>query len=497
MKRLVSFAALAAMLTLTLPGMAQAQGQPPAGGPPAGGGQAPAGGGRGGRGAPPVAINSNPTIAGQPFPTSAGIRRVGYSQRTTTTPTGDRINAMTNSDLAFWGQYAFQGSYDGFRVIDIADPKNPKQVAQVQCAGTQGDVIVWNKILIRTTDQARGIPNNDLKRACEPGTPAGESPVTFRGLQIFQADDWTKLTIDNLVTAVKVDCGAHTATMVPDLARNRLIVYSAGGCGGAPRGLRVPGTVPAPEPPGRIIAIEIPIDTPSAARVVNNNIIVGGGCHDLFVSLPFHRLVGACSPKALVFDITDPVNPKQIMELTHPDINGWHSAALSYDGKIIALGTEPGGGTQPRCMATGTPIPNGRPGEFQTEAMKAIFMFDAESGKFINWHILPRPQTAIEACTIHNYAFIPVPGRRLLVHGSYQSGTAVVDMTDPMKPKELVWADPQPGQGRVWGSYYYGGYIYESDMFNGLDVYQVDPTVFTGALNVPHLNPQTAEMIVY
>jgi hypothetical protein len=250
-------------------------------------------------------------------------------------------------------------------------------------------------------------------------------------------------------------------------------------------------------PRGRIQAVEIPIDTPSVARIVNTNIVVGGGCHDLFVNLPLHRLIGACSPKAIVFDITDPVNPRPLTELTHPDINGWHSAAISYDGKIIALGTEPGGGTQPRCMATGTPIPNGRPGEFQTEAMKAIFLFDVESGKFINWHILPRPQTAIEACTIHNYHFIPIPGRRLLVHGSYQSGTAIVDFTDPVKPKELVWADPQPGQGRIWGSYWYAGNIYESDMFNGLDVYQVDATVLTGALQVPHLNPQTQEMIVY
>jgi hypothetical protein len=303
------------------------------------------------------------------------------------------------------------------------------------------------------------------------------------------------VTAANLVAAVKVDCGAHTATMVPDLPRNRIIVYSAGGCGG-PR-LRIPGAVQAPEPPGRIIAVEIPIDTPSAARVVNNNIIVGGQCHDLFVNSAFHRLIGACSPKAIVFDITDRVNPQKVMELTHPDINGWHSAALSYDGKLIALGTEPGGGTRPRCMATGTPLPDGRPGEFQTEAMKAIFLFDAETGKFFTWHVLPRPQSAVEACTIHNYHFIPVPGRRLLVHGSYQSGTAVVDLTDPLKSKELVWADPAAGQGRIWGSYWYNGYIYESDMFNGLDVYQVDAAVVGGALNVPHLNPQTAEMVVY
>jgi len=34
-------------------------------------------------------------------------------------------------------------------------------------------------------------------------------------------------------------------------------------------------------------------------------------------------------------------------------------------------------------------------------------------------------------------------------------------------------------------------------MFNGLEVYQVDATIVNGALPVPHLNPQTAEMAVY
>ena len=429
------------------------------------------------------AAGAAPAAAPAPFPASQGIRRIGHSPRSATTATGERINSATNSDLAFWGGYAFQGSYDGFRVVDISDPRSPKQVAQVNCSGTQGDVMVWNKILIRATDQSRALPNNDLKRACEGG-PAGESPATFRGLQIFQADDWTQVTTANLVAAVRLECGSHTHTMAPDWPRNRLIVYSSGGCNVGPA--------------GRIVAVEIPVDSPQVARVVNNNIPAGlRGCHDVFVNMALKRLIGACRPKAIVWDISDPANPVELMQLTHPEIGGWHSAAISYDGKIIALGWEPGGGTRPRCMATGTPLPDGRPGEFQTEAMKAIFLFDAETGAFINWHVLPRPQSEVEACTIHNYHFIPVPGRRLLLHGSYQSGTAIVDLTDPNKPRELVWADPGPGQGRVWGSYWYAGNIYESDMLNGLNIYQVDNSVLSGALHVPHLNPQTQEMMVY
>ncbi|MBI4500197.1 MAG: hypothetical protein HY700_03455 [Gemmatimonadetes bacterium] len=418
-----------------------------------------------------------------PFPSSPGIRRIGHSPRVTTTPEGERIATATNSDLAFWGGYAFQGSYDGFRVIDISDPRNPKDVSQVRCGGSQGDVMVWNKILIRATDQVRSIPGNDPMHACE-GLPAGPSDLTFRGLQIFQADDWSKVTAANLVGAVKLECGTHTHTMVPDLQKNRLIVYSSGGCNVGP--------------PGRIVAVEIPIDSPQVARVVNNNISASErGCHDVFVNTAFKRLIGACRPNSVVWDITDPVNPVELYQVSHPEVGGWHSAAITYDGKILAMGWEPGGGSRPRCMATGTPLPDGQPGQFQNEAMKAIFFFDAEDGKFINWYVLPRPQTAVEACTIHNYNMIPIPGRHLLVHGSYQSGTAIVDFTDPNKPKELVWVDPAPGLGRIWSSYWYGGYIYESDMLNGLNVYQVDNAIVSGALSVPHLNPQTQEMAVY
>jgi len=30
-----------------------------------------------------------------------------------------------NSDLAFWGKLAFEGNYDGFRIIDISRPHTP------------------------------------------------------------------------------------------------------------------------------------------------------------------------------------------------------------------------------------------------------------------------------------------------------------------------------------------------------------------------------------
>ena len=72
-----------------------------------------------------------------------------------------------NSDLAFWGRLAFEGSYDGFRIIDISAPGNPKEIADVACNGNQGDVAVWGNIVVRAVDRPQRLPNNDLSRACE------------------------------------------------------------------------------------------------------------------------------------------------------------------------------------------------------------------------------------------------------------------------------------------------------------------------------------------
>ena len=61
-----------------------------------------------------------------------------------------------NSDLAFWGKRAFQGTYEGFRIVDVSDPENPVELKNYnECSpgttqGNQGDVIVWDDILVRS-----------------------------------------------------------------------------------------------------------------------------------------------------------------------------------------------------------------------------------------------------------------------------------------------------------------------------------------------------------
>ena len=49
----------------------------------------------------------------------------------------------TNSDLAFWRNLVFAGNYAGFRVIDASKPASPKVLADFRCPGAQGDVGIF------------------------------------------------------------------------------------------------------------------------------------------------------------------------------------------------------------------------------------------------------------------------------------------------------------------------------------------------------------------
>ncbi|HSK14982.1 MAG TPA: hypothetical protein VK915_02310 [Gaiellaceae bacterium] len=203
----------------------------------------------------------------------------------------------------------------------------------------------------------------------------------------------------------------------------------------------------------------------------------------------------------MIWDISDRANPVKVRGIVEPFTAGWHSATLTWDGKYIAMGWEPGGGSQPACQATGTPLSPPIAGNaFQTDEMKSIFFYEVATGDRVGTWTLPRPQSAAENCTIHNYNIVPTDKRYVLVHGSYQSGTSVVDFTDPSSPYEVAYTDPPPlvptQLGGAWSSYWYNGFIYESDITTGLRVYKLSDRVAAGAQKLGLLNPQTQERTI-
>ena len=154
--------------------------------------------------------------------------------------------AQFNSDLAFQDTTAYQGSFQGFRILDISNPANPQQILNYEdCVhpSGQGDVVIYKKVLTRSWDSAstNGMPAGGW-------TCGGEVvPAGTEGLHVF---DVTDPTAPDMVKYIPLPCGSHTATGVPDPKNKRLIVYSTpsnGNCDG-------------------IDVISIPLQNPGAAR---------------------------------------------------------------------------------------------------------------------------------------------------------------------------------------------------------------------------------------
>jgi hypothetical protein len=169
--------------------------------------------------------------------------------------------SVFNSDLAFWGQRAYQGTYNGFNIIDISDPENLVKVLDYnECApdnpttgnpttaGNQGDVAVWGSqdanvkqasLLIRAWN------SNATGQSCG-GDPL---PASFEGLNIFDLSD--ELNPDH-IAFVDLPNGSHTLTLVPDLAQDRLLVYASASAGES--GIQV---------------VEVPLADPAAASPIH------------------------------------------------------------------------------------------------------------------------------------------------------------------------------------------------------------------------------------
>jgi LVIVD repeat len=396
------------------------------------------------------------------------------------TPNLPGMTFTANSDLAFWGKYAFQGHYTGFRILDISSPAKPKQISFTECFGNQGDVVVWGDILVRSWNSpATGTGSSQL--SCD-GEPV---PLGFEGLHVFDISDKTnpelvgEVELSSRPEADAAGCGSHTATLVPDLANDRVLIYNQTSGGPCPF----------------ISIIEIPLDDPGSASFLRNEPLEeADACHDSGVILgDVMKLACASHDHANVYSLGGPdggslEDPEFLYTVSEPGVGeggNWHSAAFTWDGEVLVLGWEPGGGSLPECEAT------------DPDVKKSWFFYDADDGSKIGQFVLPRPQTAEENCTIHNYNIVPTDKRYVLVGGNYQAGFSVVDFTDPANAKEVAYADPAPlvptQLGGDWSTYWYNGRIYESDITRGLLVWRLSDRVDAGARKLDHLNPQTSE----
>src|SRR6266545_4824091 len=175
----------------------------------------------------PLTAGADVTDAVSTFTYSNNMHPLGYSPRVVPLE-----SSIFNTDLAFWGKRAYQGTYEGFRIVDITEPDNPVELenftgcVQGTTTGNQGDEAVWSNILVRSW-------NNPAPAS---GAYCGGifTPPFQEGVHVF---DVSNPTHPVGLKFVRTPCGSHTLTVVPDLANGQLLVYSdassgAPGCEG-------------------------------------------------------------------------------------------------------------------------------------------------------------------------------------------------------------------------------------------------------------------------
>ena len=415
---------------------------------------------------------------------------------------------FVNSDLAFTGDHAIVGNFNGFQVYDISDPTNPELETSFVCPGGQGDVSVYGDLLFMSVEENRG--------RIDCGTQGASGAVNlerFRGVRIFDISD-----INNPVQlpGVQTCRGSHTHTLVedPDDA-DTIYIYNSGTAGvrsplelaGCENAALTANPVTTGNPTQwRIDVIAVPLDAPETAAIASqpriftdpatgafnglNNTLPGAQhpsgtnysplpntntCHDI-TAFPAKQLVaGACQGDGVLLDTSDPVNPVRLDNVSDPNFSYWHSATFNNDGTKVLFTDEWGGGTSARCRVTDQP-------QWGADALFDVVDNEME---FASYYKLPVPQTTQENCVAHNGSIIPVPGRDIMVQAWYQGGLSIIDFTDTANPVEIAYFDrgpinvPNPtglNLGGFWSTYWYNGHIYGTEIARGFDTFALTPS---------------------
>jgi hypothetical protein len=385
----------------------------------------------------------------------------------------------TGSDIAFQGDYAFAGNYDGFTVYDLSDPANPVQALQVLCPGSQNDISVYNDLLVLSTDSSR---SDD---SCQSTTLSATQPQAWEGIKIW---DISNPLAPEYVKSVETSCGSHTHSLAPSKDGRDVYVYVSSYSPNA--------TFPDCQPPhDSISVVKVPVkDLTAAELVATPNLFPDGGytntsgCHDITTYIKLDLAAGACMGDGILMDISDRENPEVISRVQDTEnFAFWHSATFNNDGTKVVFTDELGGGGAATCTAEFGP----------TLGANGIYDIVDSELEFRSYYKIPRMNTDNENCVAHNGSLVPVPGRDVMVQSWYQGGTSVYDFTDSSNPVEVAWFDRGEGLsgGGTWSSYYYNGYVYSNDLSVGFDTFKLDPSVEgkAGLVKMKSLNPQMQE----
>jgi hypothetical protein len=382
--------------------------------------------------------------------------------------------ASINSDLAFQGRYAYAGNYNGFTIYDIANPRAPKTVSQVLCPGGQNDVSVHGDLLFLSTDSSRsddscnsvsqpatekssweGIKIFDIKDKKNPKyiksveTACGSHTHTLvpgaKDIYLYVSSYSPNEAFPDCqpphdgISVVKVPKKAPTEAAVVGFP----VLFPDGGNPGAPT-------------------------NPGVSKTT--------GCHDITVLPSKNLAAGACMGDGILFDISRPEQPRVIDRVQdNVNFAFWHSATFNERANKVVFTDELGGGggatcneaTGPDRGADGIYDITGR-GDQRKLVFRGYFKIprhqaDTENCVAHNGSLVPvggGRDIMVQAwyqggVSVWDFTDSAHPKEI----GYFERGPLTTD---------------QLGLGGSWSAYYYNGHIYSNDIVKGLDVLRLD-----------------------
>ncbi|HEX3275048.1 MAG TPA: hypothetical protein VHR43_09350, partial [Gemmatimonadales bacterium] len=184
------------------------------------------------------------------------------------TPPSEQFLGVTNSDLAFLGKYAIQGSYHGYQVWDISNPAKPRLETAYVCPASQSDVSVYKNLLFVSGEGLSG----RLDCGTE-GVPDTVSKDRLRGIRIFDISD---IAHPKNVGNVQTCRGSHTHSLYVDPKDAENVYVYISGSSGVRSASELPGCVNAPVEQDsnsalfRIEVIKVPLAHPEQAAIVSS-----------------------------------------------------------------------------------------------------------------------------------------------------------------------------------------------------------------------------------
>ena len=184
------------------------------------------------------------------------------------TPPSEKFLNSTNSDLAFSGRYAIQGSYNGYQIWDIGDPSHVTLKTAYYCPASQSDVSVYKNLLFVSGEGLTGRIDCGAQ-----GVKEASSKDRLRGVRIF---DVTDIANPKNVGNVQTCRGSHTHTVLVDPKdKENVYIYISGSSGVRPAD-ELPGCInetPDKDPKSALFRIEIikvPLAHPEQAAIVSS-----------------------------------------------------------------------------------------------------------------------------------------------------------------------------------------------------------------------------------